>query len=294
MLGLHISGRKPSFTPKSVCFNQAGDGREEKLRLTTSDGKFTARVFIPNFVDRSLPPVIALHGISRNADAIYTAFAASAIDSGRILIVPRFSRKHWPVFQRPGNVRPDQAILALIEMLRNSGTIQTESFELFGFSGGAQLAHRFAMLYPYLVSRLHLASAGWYCLPDVSLSYPAGLCQPIRPLRENENNLLEKMRAQLADYLRLPLRVYVGTADTSQDTALRSKPRLDAVQGPHRLARARSYVAHFSKAAKMHGITPDVRLFSLDNCGHDFSQCAVSGGLIRHVFSNTNTLSFNK
>lgn len=136
MLGLHISGRKPSFTPKPECFNQAGGGREEKLRLATFDGKFTARVLVPHFVDRSLPPVIALHGISRNADAIYTAFAASAIDSGRILIVPRFSRKYWPVFQRPGCVRADQAILALIEMLCNSGTIQTESFELFGFSGG--------------------------------------------------------------------------------------------------------------------------------------------------------------
>lgn len=291
MLGLHISGRKPGFTPKPVYFNQAGGGREEKLRLATSDGKFTARVLIPHFVDRSLPPVIALHGISRNADAIYTAFAASAIDSGRILIVPRFSRKYWPVFQRPGCVRADQAILTLIEMLCNSGTIQMESLELFGFSGGAQLAHRFAMLYPYLVSRLHLVSAGWYCLPDAGLSYPAGLGQPTRPLRENENGLLQKMRAQLADYLRLPLRVYVGTADTSQDAALRSKPRLNAVQGPHRLARARSYVTHFSKAAKMHGITPDVRLFPLDGCGHDFPQCAVSGGLTDHIFSNTNTFS---
>ncbi len=239
---------------------------------------------MPDFVDPVLPPLIALHGISRKADAIYAAFAASAIDTGRILIVPRFSRAQWPVFQRIGRARPDKAILALIKKLRSSGTTEAESFELFGFSGGAQLAHRFALLHPSLVSGLHLASAGWYCLPNMTLSYPAGLGQPARSLQSSENDLLAKMQVQLTDYLRLPLSVYVGTADTTQDATLRSKPRLNAVQGPHRLARARSYVAHFIEAAETRGIKPNAQLILLDGCGHDFSQCAVRGGLTRHIF----------
>lgn len=285
-----MSNKPLQFARESKCFSIMDTDREERLSLSVSGARITARVLIPNFVDPALPPLIALHGISRNADAIYTAFAASAIHSGRVLIVPRFSRTHWPVFQRIGRARPDQAILALIKQLRDNKTIQSESFELFGFSGGAQLAHRFAMLYPHLVSGLHLASSGWYCLPDNSLSYPAGLGQPARSLRECENVLLAKMQTQLTDYLRLPLRVYVGTADTTQDPTLRSKPRLNAVQGPHRLARAQSYVMHFIKAAEAHGMTPDVQLFPLAGCRHDFSQCAVLGGFTHHIFSNT--LSF--
>lgn len=286
MLAIQSSNKKTHFTRDSTRFGLMTTGHGKKQQLASSDARIVARILIPDSVDSALPPLIALHGISRNADAIYTAFAASAIDTGRILIVPRFSRAQWPVFQRIGRARPDKAILALIKMLRSSGTTEAESFELFGFSGGAQLAHRFALLYPNLVSGLHLASAGWYCLPDMTLSYPAGLGQPARPRQSNENDLLEKMRAQLNDYLRLPLKVYVGTADTTQDPALRSRPRLNAVQGPHRLARARNYVAHFIEAARVRGIQPHAQLILLDGCGHDFPQCAVLGGLTQHIFSN--------
>ncbi|WP_295623422.1 hypothetical protein [uncultured Nitrosomonas sp.] len=288
MLTIHSSDKKVHLIPEFTYLSPTGAEREEKLWLTTTSGaKIMARVLVPSFVNPALPPLIALHGISRNADAIYAAFAASAIDTGRVLIVPRFSRAQWPIFQRIGRVRPDKAILTLITMLRSNGTIEAESFELFGFSGGAQLAHRFALLYPNLVSCLHLASSGWYCLPDMTLSYPAGLGQPARSLQSSENDLLARMRAQLTDYLRLPLSVYVGTADTIQNSTLRSKPRLNAVQGPHRLARAKSYVAHFTEAAKTHGIKPNARLILLDGCGHEFSQCAVLGGLTQQIFYNT-------
>lgn len=284
MLAIHTSNKTMHFIPESAYSRLTGTRREEKLHLTSSEGKIVARVLVPDFVNPALPPLIALHGISRNADAIYTAFAASAMDTGRILIVPRFSRTQWPVFQRIGRARPDKAILGLISMLRNNGTTEAESFELFGFSGGAQLAHRFALLHPNLVSGLHLASAGWYCLPDTALSYPAGLGQPARSRQSCENDLLAKMRSQLPDYLRLPLNVYVGTADTTQDSTLRSKPRLNAVQGPHRLARARSYVAHFNEAAEAFGINSNAQLILLDGCSHDFSRCVVLGGLTRYIF----------
>lgn len=89
--------------------------------------------------------------------------------------------------------------------------------DVFGHSGGAQLAHRFAMLNPHRVERLSLAAAGWYCLPDASMAYPYGL-----GIDEDPASLRWARRHEqaLSAYLSLPVQVFIGPEDSLRDNTL--------------------------------------------------------------------------
>lgn len=231
----------------------------------------SASVQIPRRVTSGLAPLIALHGISRKSDDILRAFGPECDRAGRILIAPRFSRKDWPHFQTIGRQRPDQALLALIDHLYQTGVIPTRRVSLFGYSGGAQLAHRFAMLYPQRIASLHVAAAGWYCAPDHEQTFPMGLGQPEKTAGLDAASL---STLQLRAFLRLPIHVYVGADDITRDDALRQHHALETHQGRTRLARARSYIAGLRRAAEACSVSPNMDFTELPGCAHDFSTCA--------------------
>ena len=205
-----------------------------RLRVASPSGTLPARIIRPTILS-DLRPLIVLHGISRNADELVALFTPEAERSGRIVVVPHFAQRRWPHFQRPCRAaRPDQALLALLGHLAVMNPAFAGPVDLFGHSGGAQLAHRFAMLYPHKVGRLNLAAAGWYCLPDASMTYPYGLGGDATPgalcwARRHEQ--------ALPAYLRLGVQVFVGTHDTDRDDSLRQCPDLDRIQGHTRIAR---------------------------------------------------------
>jgi pimeloyl-ACP methyl ester carboxylesterase len=221
------------------------------------------------------PPLVALHGISRNAEAVWNAFLPGAKANDRALLVPLFDQLNWPSFQRIGKVRPD---LALLSLVRQCGLTERK-FDLFGYSGGAQLAHRFAMLYPHCVATLHLAAPGWYCLPDGATQWPHGLGQNTDRI-DHRFDAASLSRVQLRAYLSLPLRLWVGAEDLVRDGSLRQSAAIDALQGQTRVDRAFRYAESFDRAAQALGITPDIEITVLSGCGHDFTQCVEVGGLV--------------
>jgi len=246
----------------------------QRVSLRLGQRLFCAHVYKPTIGCSSRPPLLALHGISRRADVVGRTFAKICAARGQTLIVPRFSRKHWPRFQRIGAARPDKALLALLHLLQEMGVAQTRQVVLFGYSGGAQLAHRFAMLYPQRIAELHVAAAGWYCLPDPTVPFPMGLGTGERAPKCNVPALAQ---VQLRAFLDLKLRIYVGAEDDQRDAALRKSPALDALQGPHRLARARCFSRSFDGAARASGLSPDVRFRTLPGSAHSLSSCAAAG-----------------
>lgn len=253
-------------------------------RVASPAGVLPAQVILPATLS-TRPPLVVLHGISRNADELVDLFVPQAERSGRRIIVPHFAQDTWPVFQRPGkSARPDQALLALLGQLALGDAAMAGPVDLFGHSGGAQLAHRFAMLYPHKVRQLHLAAAGWYCLPDRTMAYPYGLGADATP---GSLTWLRRHSQALPAYLRLCLRIYVGTNDTDRNDTLRQAPHLDQIQGPNRLARAATYVKHFRTAAQAHGIRPDIALTHLPGVTHDVAEAIRSAALDRLVLQDS-------
>ncbi len=242
-------------------------------------GVLESTVIIPS-MPGSQRPLLALHGISRNAGELSEAFAGAAEATGRIVVVPHFTEENWPVYQRiTRRARPDKTILALLATLRAMDAAFHGPVDVFGFSGGAQLAHRFAMLYPEAVGDLHLGAAGWYTLPEDTAEYPYGIGDS-STRRDSWSRL---MRSGLRSYLRRRINIYVGSHDTSRDDSLRQNELVDEQQGAHRLERARRYVASVNRRQAALGLPRTARLTFLQGCDHSFSNCAERGGLALKV-----------
>lgn len=259
--------------------NDAAAFQVLQTNCVSHQAPISARVILPTG-PVTQPPIVAIHGISRECDAVVDAFLDDSLELRRIVIVPHFDKKHWPVFQRiTGKHRPDLGLLAILTALRQDGILGNEAVDLFGYSGGAQLAHRFSMLFPEKVKALHLGAAGWYTLPDRNLPYPLGLGKD----GNTRKNWHQLMTNGLRHYLDRPITVYIGDQDVKKDRSLRSDALLNQTQGHNRLERAKRYVDLVAQHQAGVNLPVTARLEVLENCGHDFLDCCRKGGMVRRI-----------
>ena len=230
--------------------------------------------YVPSRVDPTARPLVVVHGISRRAHVHLTTFAPFAEMSGRILIAPLFSKARCKRYQQlvADPCRADQALLATLRAVATKTGYDMSQVDLFGFSGGAQFAHRFAMMYPERVGRLAVASAGWYTLPDFEEAFPYGLASIA--------NGRERFQAKLPDFLAIPTLVMVGEKDLARDESLRQRPEVDRRQGLTRVERAARWSQAMRQAAADRGVHAKISFHVLPACGHSFEDCARDGGLV--------------
>ena len=241
---------------------------------------------VPAHRDPEKSPLVAVHGLHRGAKAQASLLAPHAASSGQTVIAPLFDRDDWPKYQQVVRKRrADLALLSALDDLTMAGVSRTDRIELCGYSGGAQFAHRFAMLYPHRVARLTLIAAGWYTFPD-SKPFPYGLGTPT----SRHNAWQPRSIGDLAAFLSLPIRVLIGNEDDVVDENTRSGPELDAQQGRTRRERAARWVSAIEDAARLSGFLPNIKLIELDGCGHDFRTCLAHPEARRHLFPNPQTL----
>ncbi len=225
------------------------------------------------------PVVVAIHGISRNAAEIAMRFARHPAFAGNTIIAPLFTKERFGQYQqlqarKDNQTRADTALLGLLDELAEQHGFDTARLRLFGFSGGAQMAHRFAMFHPQRVERLCVVSAGWYAMPDPALVWPYGIGDGAgAPL-------------VTSDFLDIPTAVIVGNRDTRVDASVRQDPEILEHQGRNRLRRARCYVRAVEAYAAGLGKPARHRLLTLHGMSHDFTQCVNEGDLVEIVAQN--------
>jgi pimeloyl-ACP methyl ester carboxylesterase len=151
----------------------------------------------------------------------------------------------------------------------------TTKIYLFGFSGGAQFAHRYAMAHPERIERVVVAAAGWYTFPDDAVAYPYG----IGPSPDFADVRFDPDR-----FLRLPIAVFVGADDVGDDN-VRRNPDVDRQQGVTRLERGRNWVAAMRSAAAVRRIEPRIEFESVAGIHHSFAQFMREGRLGDRVFA---------
>ncbi|MEM8791703.1 MAG: hypothetical protein AAGE80_08790 [Pseudomonadota bacterium] len=241
---------------------------------------------VPTRRNPEKPPLVAVHGLHRGAKSQASLLAPHAALSGQTVIAPLFDREDWPHYQQVVRKRrADLAFLSTLDDLAMAGVSRTDRIELCGYSGGAQFAHRFAMLYPHRVARLTLIAAGWYTFPDPK-PFPRGLGAPT----SRHNAWQPRSVGDLAPFLSLPIRVLIGTEDDVVDENTRSGPDLDAQQGRTRRERAARWVSAMEDAARLSGIQTNIKLIELDGCGHDFQTCLAHPEAHRQLFPTPQTL----
>ena len=220
------------------------------------------------------PPVVAVHGITRNIEAMVQGLAPRAQATGRTIVVPHFCETYWPRYQRAScKRRSDWGLLRLMTALRDEGRVGEGRFDLSGFSGGAQFAHRFAWLYPQLVGSLCATAPGWWTFPDPKVSWPLGI---------GSNGVSAtgfQFSTNMRRFLDRRILVCVGSDDVARDQNLRKDPDIDAQQGTTRVERARRWCAAAEASARAVGLKPTISLRILQGCGHSFTDCVKHGRL---------------
>ncbi|MEQ9125779.1 MAG: hypothetical protein RIM80_24800 [Alphaproteobacteria bacterium] len=224
---------------------------------------FHVLTHLPDAISAMSPILVSVHGISRNAEEHLAEFRRAS--AGRaIVLCPQYDAGAFRKYQSLGigrlELRSDLLLEAALERLRHCLGVPVDTIDLFGFSGGAQFAHRFAMLYPDRIRSLHLAAAGYYTFLDDKTAWPRGCHGAAGP----------SIIAGKAHFLRLPVRLYIGARDVKRDDTLRKGARIDSQQGPDRLSRARAWRAHI-QGQKSAG-DPPVTLQVLPRVGHSFKE----------------------
>lgn len=219
--------------------------------------------------------LVLVHGQSRAVGALRRAFAPAARDAGLGLLLPTFDTAAFRRYQVLGGAGGPLAAADALSRALDEAALKVgcgPTVHLLGFSGGAQFAHRYAMLEPQRIRSLVSVAAGWYTLPDPIMAYPyGGAASAAAPVG----------LPRLPAFLALPQRVMVGDHDTLLGAALRSSPALDAMLGSNRLERATRYAHAVHQAALAAGIVPRVSLELLPGTGHSLGEATARGGLVQ-------------
>ena len=232
----------------------------------------------PTRAAHDAPVLVAVHGISRNAQDHFDAFAPLAAAAGWLLVAPLFDAETFPDYQRLGRPgkgeRADLFLLALLAQLASQYAVRDRALHLFGHSGGAQFVHRFVMAHPERVARYAISAPGWYTFPDAALNYPRGLAYaPI-------DTGLQPPQA----FLKVPGCVFVGNRDCRRGPNVRRTAPLDADQGMHRLERAQRWTAAMNAQARTLGLAEPMQLQQLPDAGHSFKGLVRRADLNRHAW----------
>lgn len=225
------------------------------------------------------PLVVSVHGIARNATAHAYRLISEAERYGLCVLAPLFSKEAYGQYQQlidsKSGVRGDLALLDMLNALPQMTQADAGRLLLFGFSGGAQFAHRFAMAYPHLVRSAVLAAAGWYTWPTSSATYPHGI---------DTQDLNADLHMDLSAIATVPFHVVVGERDLERDPALRASKRIDEQQGLNRVERAARWVkAMAALPFDAHGVRPP-ELNLLPMVGHNFVTAVERANLAQRVF----------
>ena len=106
-------------------------------------------------------------------------FAYFAERYGVILVAPLFPKDRFCDYQRLGREgrgeRADHALNRILAEVRLLTGTDINRLYMFGYSGGGQFVHRYALAYPERMARIVIAAAGWYTFPDQNVNYPRGI-----------------------------------------------------------------------------------------------------------------------
>lgn len=253
-----------------------------KLTFHETTGQTPRQFFLfrPSTERKGAPIVVSVHGIARNAAAHAFRLMADAERYGLVVVAPLFSKEHYGQYQQledaKTGVRSDIALLEVLNRVGQLSSADATKTLLFGYSGGAQFAHRFAMAHPKRVCSAVLAAAGWYTFPDEGTRYPRGL---------DTRAAASSLRFDKSDFTQVRFHVVIGELDTERDNSLRKGKRLDRTQGRSRLERASNWVTAMSFLAfQEQGHAPPT-LSVLPGAGHSFADCIEKADLTKHVFA---------
>jgi len=272
---LHGPGARPrSPSPSLRC-------GETLLRALEGGPEIEYHLYVPKRGGRGARVLVTVHGIAEQASLHMAHLQGLAEAAGVVLVAPMFAKPGFRDYQRLGRAgsgeRADHALDRVIAEIGRLTHAITGRIFLFGFSGGGQFVHRYAMAHPERVVAAVAVASGWYTFPDPGRPYPYGT---------RATKKLTGVRFEPEAFLRVPILVAVGDADCVRDRSLRQTESVDLQQGRTRVERAKRWVEAMAESARAHGLPPAVRLLEFPGVRHSFVECVEKGRLGEIVFAD--------
>lgn len=248
--------------PISICFGEAK--------------RLDYFLYVPHSVHAGSPLVCAVHGLRRSAAQQIFQLKELAETHGMILFAPLFAREQFHHFQKlaqnEAGVFPEDAFDASLDDCLSRLEMKAPRLFMFGFSGGAQFAHRYALIGSKAFDKMALMAPGWFTMPDPQVPYPYGL-KPSEELGERE---LNPKRALTTKTL-----VMVGERDTKRTASLNQDLLVDEHQGKNRLSRCQNWVNAMQDAQPFDAVE-DLQL--VKGGGHNLEKMIHKRGMGERMF----------
>jgi len=231
--------------------------------------------------------ILLFHGASRAAEAYRDAAAGMAERFRTLVVVPLFDAERFPsrLYQFGGVFREDGSfadaeertfayVPKLVAYIRAREGSPELSYEILGFSAGAQFLCRMAAFLDTDAERLVVMSPGSAMFPTRDLEYGLGFGKLPEEFSDD---------ARIRRYLALPITVAIGT----RDRELAQLPTGDAyAQGVHRYSRALHWFTDAMDLAYERKWDFNWRLVVEDGPGHSppamFNHAQIGNALFGH------------
>ncbi|WP_439499386.1 alpha/beta hydrolase [Bosea sp. (in: a-proteobacteria)] len=178
------------------------------------DPRFSYCLYVPPSLEQGGEPpalVVAMHGTGRSFVTYRDAFAEFARWNNCIVLAPLFpvgvrgdGYRDGFKYMREGDIRYDQALLAIVDEIGERYGLDFKRFALFGYSGGGHFAHRFLLLQPERLWAACIGAPGSVTLLD-----------PTRDWWVGTRNIAALFGREVdpAAMVRVPVQMIVGAAD---------------------------------------------------------------------------------
>lgn len=229
-------------------------------------------LYIPTSYDEVNPArlLVVMHGAGRRAEEYGSEFTRFADDYRYVILAPLFPKGEG--YQQLGLgdsdwMRSDLRLLSLVDEIGTLYKVQTDTFDLFGFSAGAQFSHRFMYVHPERLRTVTAAAPGTIALPDTRYRWPFGL--------SDIHKLIDRPH-DMAKIRNVPAMLIVGKDDIEDDGLNESDEALRS--GRTRLKRARLLHQAWLQAGIQH------RYVEFVGIGHDLDE-NIAGRTVRFLIA---------
>ncbi len=198
----------------------------------------------PKESNADTPVVFVMHGVKRNGREYRDAWIKHAEQEKFILLVPEFSKKHYPgnkqynlgnMFSSSNKPIPKSkwtysAIEHIFDHVLNITDLKAKHYSIYGHSAGAQFVHRLVLFLPDArINTAISANAGWYTMPNKRFKFPYGV--------KKTSISFNQLRKAFSQNLIIPL----SDKDTDKNHKHLRKTKKAMAQGKHRFERGKKF-----------------------------------------------------